>query len=168
MRGVKVFSIFLCFIHQTPLGTSQLSPWYNFYRENSNKMTITDGILPTLSCPFGHYRDFSKGVMLDGCIKCPKGFFGNATNLQSPDCTAPCPPGTYLDRRGGETIEDCIPCPAGTYGEEEGLTDDACSGRCDEMNTFWNRYYSSDKGLASRERKFFPFHYWWHRLISFL
>ena len=154
MRVTDLLSFFY-FIQRAQFGKSQLKPWYNFYRDNENQMTIIDGILPTLSCPFGHYRDFSRGIMLDGCVKCPKGYFGNSTDLQSSNCTAPCPPGTYLDRRGGKSINDCIPCPAGTYGEEEGLTKDTCSGRCNRLNTYWKRYYSSKKGLTSKKRKIY-------------
>ena len=143
--------VLLC---KLPCIVPQLSPWYNFYRQNEDQMMITDGILPTLSCPYGHYRDFDKGILLDGCVKCPPGRFGNTTDLRSSNCTAPCPPGTYLDRDGGRSSEDCIPCPAGTFGEEEGLTSDSCSGRCEELNTNTGKlYYSFDKGLTSRKRK---------------
>ena len=148
----------LPFLFMIELASSQLSPWYNFYRQNehNNMMTITNGILTTLSCPYGYYRDFGKGIMLDGCVKCPLGRYGNTTNLQSSNCTAPCPIGTYLDKKGGKSIEDCIPCPEGTFGEEEGLTSSLCSGRCEDLNTFHSskRYYGMGKGLASRKRKF--------------
>ena len=153
MSLIQLF--FLTFVYGFPFAVSQLTPWYNFYERNLDKMSIMNGILPTLSCPYGHFRDFDKGIMLDGCVKCPLGHFGNTTNLQSPNCTALCPLGTYLDRRGGKNIEDCTPCPAGTFGEEEGLTDASCSGRCEELNTkSGKRYYGDDKGFTSREREY--------------
>lgn len=86
-------------LHTSRFGLSQLSPWYNFYQKNEDKMMITNGILPTLTCPYGHFRNFDKGILLDGCIKCPKGYFGNTTNLQFPNCIAPCPPGTQEGSR---------------------------------------------------------------------
>lgn len=146
------------FHHPSQFVECQLSPWYNFYRQNEDQMAISAGILPTLSCPYGHYRDFTKGIMLDGCVKCPRGYFGNSTGLHTPNCTAPCPAGTYLDRRGGKGMEDCIPCPAGCFGEEEGLTKDSCTGRCEEIHrNTGKRYYGTDTGLTSRDRKFLFF-----------
>ena len=141
-------------VHTLSYGSSQLSPWYNFYRENEEHMKIHDGILPTLSCPYGYYRDYDKGILLDGCVKCPLGRFGNTTDLHSSNCTDPCPRGTYLDKEGGKSIEDCIPCPEGTYGENEGMTSALCSGRCEDLKSnSWIRYFSDDKGLTSRDRE---------------
>ncbi len=153
---------------RSPFVQSQLSPWYNFYRRNEDKLHITDGLLPMLSCPYGHYRDYSKGVKLDGCVKCPMGYYGNSTDLHSKNCTAPCPIGSYLDKEGGKSVEDCKLCPEGTFGEEEGLTDDKCSGRCSVLNSWMSRksYYSNEKGLSSRKRKFYLFFVWHHATLN--
>ncbi len=154
MKNVPFLFTFILTNNPNP-GISQLSPWFNFYRRNEDELKIINGILPMLSCPYGHYRNYDKGVMLDGCIKCPKGIYGNSTKLYSSNCTSPCPLGTYLDREGGKTKGDCIPCPAGTFGEEEGLVNARCSGRCTELNSqrIGKRYYSNEKGLTSRKRK---------------
>ena len=163
--------VLLCMMIHLPFVTSQLSPWYNFYRQNEDKMMIHNGILPTLSCPYGHYRNFDMGIMLDGCIKCPKGYYGNTTNLQSSNCTAPCPKGTYLDKEGGVSLDDCIPCPAGTFGEEEGLISSMCSGRCNDLNIplSGKQFYSSEKGLSSRERTLFLYcGYGYDYILSFV
>jgi len=67
-------------------------------------------------------------------MKCPLGVYGNATNLNSLDCTAPCPLGTYNDEEGVSSIEDCKPCPPGTYGKDEGMITAKCSGTYSDRN----------------------------------
>jgi hypothetical protein len=139
----------------------QSNQWYNWFEDNAGKRLIENGILPTLSCPFGHYRKFKGaphepgGINLDGCLKCPQGVFGNTTDLTSPNCTAPCPLGTFSDEEGLESIEGCKKCPAGTYGDKEGLKTPACSGSCVDLNRleFNELYFSMDTGLISSERK---------------
>lgn len=138
--------------------------WYNWYEDNSKnetRRTIVDGTLPTLSCPYGTYRQFKDeeasykpgGVNLDGCLKCPKGVYGDTTDLKTSDCTAPCPTGTYSDREGATSVEDCKLCPMGTFGEEVGLVNDFCSGTCNSMNKGELQYFSDRLGLVSREGK---------------
>lgn len=134
--------------------------WFSNY--NESKETI-NGVYPTLSCPPGHYRtlaDFELrepgGLREDGCLKCPAGYYGNSTSLQSPLCSAPCPVGTYRDREGAESIDDCKPCPKGTFGEEEGLTSKDCSGFCTDLNTANIKFYSGKKGLTTREGRYYP------------
>jgi hypothetical protein len=135
----------------------QSNQWYNWYHDNAGKRAVENGILPNLTCPYGHYRQFKifshiqGGINLDGCIKCPPGVYGNTTDLNSPNCTAPCPLGTYNDEEGASSIEDCKPCPAGTYGDKEGLTDPACSGICSERNKLGDQFYSIREGLKSIE-----------------
>ena len=138
-------------------------PYYLWFRDTYSDLdehTNSEGKFKTLACPLGHYRDFGDdynrepgGYQLDGCLKCPKGFYGNSTDLSSPNCTSPCPKGTYLNRQGGESIHDCISCPEGTFGEEEGLTTSACSGSCTDLNTETTQYYSNQERLQSREGK---------------
>jgi len=141
--------------------SSQSKQWYNWYEDNEGKRNINNGILPTLSCPHGHYRQFKLvphepgGINLDGCLKCHFGIFGNTTDLDSPSCTAPCPIGTYNDQEGAVSIDDCKPCPVGTYGEEEGLTSPSCSGTCVDLNKGYNQYFSTRAGLTSPERECF-------------
>jgi len=138
---------------------AQNSQWYNWYEDNRDKQTIENGVLPTLSCPYGYYRQFKSvphepgGINLDGCMKCPLGVYGNATNLNSPDCTAPCPLGTYNDEEGVSSIEDCKPCPPGTYGKGEGMITAKCSGSCSDRNRHGEQFYSIHEGLESLEGK---------------
>ena len=144
---------------------AQSSQWYKWYEVNRNKQAVDNDILPTLLCPYGYYRQFKisthepGGINLDGCMQCPPGVYGNATNLESSDCTAPCPPGTYNDEEGASSIDDCKPCASGTYGEDEGMINDKCSGTCSERNRHGEQFYSIHEGLTSlegkRQRSFF-------------
>jgi hypothetical protein len=128
--------------------------WYLHEKINP----IRNGAYPIFDCPRGHYRDFGDpqkgrpgGILLDGCMKCPKGHYGNSTGLKSPQCTSPCPKGTYLDRKGGTSLDDCISCPEGTYGEKQGMISSQCSGSCSDHNTNKVKYYSNQKGLTTRD-----------------
>ena len=140
---------------------SQSNHWYNWFEDNTDKRLIDKGVLPTLSCPYGHYRQLKVaphepgGINLDGCQKCPIGVFGNTTDLTSPNCTASCPIGTYSDEESVESMDGCKKCPAGTYGEKEGLTTPTCSGSCVELNKleFEEQYFSMNTGLTSLKRK---------------
>jgi len=139
----------------------QSNQWYNWYEDSNRIPQFVDiGAKFNLSCPFGHYRQlkvFSHeqgGINLDGCIKCPPGVYGNTTDLDTPNCTAPCPLGTYNDEEGASSIDDCKPCPAGTFGNEEGLTSPKCSGLCSERNNFNIKYFSFHEGLTSVEGMF--------------
>ena len=139
----------------------QSNEWYNWFENNKGNRYINNGVLPTLSCPYGYYRQFKSaphlpgGINLDGCLKCPKGFYGESTNLTSPNCTAPCPLGTYSDEEGVHEVDRCKPCPPGTYGDKTGLTTPACSGRCTDQNKIIQekQYFSVYAGLVSSERK---------------
>ena len=141
---------------------SQSNQWYNWFEQNEGKRAIKNGILPTLTCPRGYYRQFKEvshepgGINMDGCMKCPVGVFGNTTDLMSPTCTAPCPIGTYNDEEGAVSIEHCKPCPVGTYGDEEGLINSMCSGYCEDHNKLEReeQYYSIRTGLTSSDREY--------------
>ena len=138
-------------------------PYYNWHEDyDEESMQTKNGVYPNLRCPYGHYRSFGNdelmepgGLRMDGCLKCERGYYGNTTDLQTPQCTAPCPKGTYRDKPGGAWIEDCTPCPAGTFGEEEGLKTKKCSGSCSDLNeNYKNRnFFSRREGLTSREGK---------------
>jgi hypothetical protein len=151
--------LFALVVFQFVSVAAQNSQWYNWYEDNRDKQTIENGVLPTLSCPYGYYRQFKSvphepgGINLDGCMKCPLGVYGNATNLNSADCTAPCPLGTYNDEEGASTIEDCKPCPPGTYGKDEGMINARCSGTCSDRNRYGEQFYSIREGLESLEGK---------------
>ena len=140
----------------------QSKNWYNWFEDNKGRRQIVNGVLPTLSCPYGYYRQFriapheAGGVNLDGCQKCPVGVFGNSTDLTSPNCTAPCPIGTYNDEEGVASIHGCKPCPAGTYGEEEGLKTSSCSADCEGLNKMSRekQYFSMSTGLTSPDREY--------------
>mmetsp|Transcript_51911 Transcript_51911/g.60682 ORF Transcript_51911/g.60682 Transcript_51911/m.60682 type:complete len:247 (-) Transcript_51911:191-931(-) len=136
----------------------QHRPYYYWFDEEE-LLETKNGVIPTLSCPIGTYRDLGNqhlrrpgGIRLEGCIACPKGRYGTTTDLSSELCTAPCSRGTYLDRKGGSSQKDCIRCPVGTFGEEEGLTKAKCSGLCTDLNTSTTKYYSIDQGLVSRSQ----------------
>lgn len=136
---------------------AQSNQWYKWYEDNRDKPSVDNGILPTLSCPYGHFRQFKitphepGGIYLDGCMKCPPGVYGNDTNLESPNCTAPCPPGTYNNEEAAVSIDDCKPCSPGTYGKDEGMTNEKCSGTCSERNQYGDQFYSIREGLTSLE-----------------
>lgn len=159
----KSFLFFASILNHIENISGYKTPWYNWYEDNKNDRQMLDGILPTLSCPPGHYRQLKSldsphipgGYNLDGCLKCPKGVFGNSTDLMSSNCTEPCPKGTYNDRMGASSVDDCLPCPLGTFGDQEGLTNDKCSGRCQDIgknSSFYRReYYGDREGLTSAD-----------------
>mmetsp|Transcript_2528 Transcript_2528/g.3619 ORF Transcript_2528/g.3619 Transcript_2528/m.3619 type:complete len:251 (+) Transcript_2528:189-941(+) len=135
----------------------QHRPYYYWYSDGEESLETVNGVLPTLSCPLGSYRDFGNrhlrrpgGLRMEGCIECPKGRYGSSTRLKNSLCTAPCPRGTYRDKTGGTSAADCTLCPEGTYGDEEGLTTKECSGYCTDFNSEKAKYYSDDKGLQTR------------------
>lgn len=161
MNHAVTLILLLMQVFAVQVTVSQSNQWYNWFEDNKDNRFIDKGILPTLSCPYGYYRQFKMvphepgGINLDGCMKCPMGVFGNATDLTSPNCTAPCPIGTYSDEEGIRNIDDCKKCPAGTYGEKEGLTTPQCSGSCSQHNRleFEEQFFSMIEGLTSPERK---------------
>jgi hypothetical protein len=160
-KSCERFLLFISILIQIGNISGYNTPWYNWYEDNKNDRQLLDGILPTLSCPPGHYRQFKShdlphipgGINLDGCLKCPKGVYGNSTDLLSSNCTAPCPKGTFNDRTGASSVDDCIPCPLGTFGDQEGLTNDQCSGRCEDIGVnssfHWREYFGDREGLSS-------------------
>lgn len=132
-------------------------PYFYWFSQANESLETENGVYPNLACPLGTYRNFANrqlripgGLRLDGCIECPKGKYGDRTDLKSSNCTASCPKGTYLDKTGGVSLVDCILCPEGTYGNEEGLTTKECSGLCTNMNTESTKYYSSTRGLNKK------------------
>lgn len=155
------FLLWLLIFHIQSCHCMTNSNWYNWFEDNKNDDSVFEGILPTLLCPTGHYRQFKYkdlphlpgGYRRDGCLKCPKGVYGNSTDLKSSNCTAPCPKGTYNDRMGATGFEQCLPCPVGTYGSEEGLTNNQCSGKCADIgrngSLIEREYYSDREGLTS-------------------
>jgi hypothetical protein len=80
-----------------------------------------------VDCPFGRYREASKGKNADECTKCPKGKYANTTGNTSPD--------------------DCLRCPAGKWAEEEGMrlckciTADSCDLEIDIETLPVRNYY---------------------------
>ena len=83
--------------------TAEQIPYYYWYSDGEEIAETVNGVVPTLSCPLGRYRDFGDkhlrrkgGIRAEGCIKCPPGRYGSSTRLDSSLCTGACPVGTYL------------------------------------------------------------------------
>ena len=160
---MKLSALAISFFFHFQSGCCQ-RPYYNWHEDyDAESMETKNGVYPNLRCPYGHYRSFGDdelmepgGLRMDGCLKCEKGYYGNTTDLQTPQCTAPCPKGTYRDKTGGKWIEDCFPCPVGTFGEEEGLITKDCSGSCTDLNDDYKnkKFFSRRAGLTSRDGEF--------------
>jgi len=124
-------------------------------------LRTTDGVIPEVSCPLGHYRPSGStllyrvsGQRQDGCRPCPKGRYGGTVGLKTASCSGACPIGTYGDEVGLEDISDCQACPPGTYGIYSGMTTSKCSGECPKG------YYSDTYGASTCIKCPLHYHGW--------
>ena len=90
MKGLLGISIAL--LHKN-VSLAEMPYWY-WYSAPKEIANIENGVVPTLSCPLGTYRE--SGFRDDGCKPCPPGNYGSSIHLTSPSCTGACPVGTYL------------------------------------------------------------------------
>ncbi len=79
------------------------NPYWYWYSTKEEIESYRNGVVSSLSCPLGTYRDFGDkmtrrhgGIGIEGCIPCPKGRYGSSNDLISSYCTGACPIGTYL------------------------------------------------------------------------
>ena len=93
-----------------------------------------NGHVPTLTCPVGFYRmagNLDRFVVtaprLDGCLKCPRGTYGQT--ISGTPCVN-CPLGKYGDEVGLKAVTECQFCPQGRYGLRSGLTTSSCTAKC--------------------------------------
>jgi hypothetical protein len=93
-----------------------------------------NGHVPTLLCPVGFYRLAGNtdrfavtAPRLDGCLKCPRGTYGQI--ISGTPCVN-CPLGKYGDEVGLKSVHECQFCPQGRYGVRSGLTTSSCTGKC--------------------------------------
>mmetsp|Transcript_17325 Transcript_17325/g.35708 ORF Transcript_17325/g.35708 Transcript_17325/m.35708 type:complete len:287 (-) Transcript_17325:44-904(-) len=121
----------------------------------SESFETNNGVVPTISCPLGYYREYGTssltrpvGQRHDGCEPCPRGRYGSTNDLTTSFCSAPCPKGRYRDTTGGTGLDDCFFCPEGKVGSEEGLTTRECASSCTDANTLATQWYSDVVGLT--------------------
>jgi hypothetical protein len=130
--GIQILLAVAFIICSSSVHASIIKDWFT-----SESVKTYNGAVPRTTCPKGYYRpsggtDLTSvtALRVDGCIKCPRGKYGNTEGETDALCSGSCPLGKYSDVTGITSIYDCKNCPSGRYGGSIGMNKKSCTAAC--------------------------------------